>query len=878
MKRLISWVLLLAMCLSLFAGCGNENNNTDPTNAPVAGGQSGSLEDAVSYVRTIYKNAGEMTAADFQRIGAVPMGGTKYEIVWTANVSEDLVKIVVGEDGMVTIDVNEETPEEVAYVLTATITAPDGASESLSWNHVIPAAVGDDMGAIVDMAYELADGQTLPNEATLTGVITSIDTPWSPDYKNITVTIQVAERPDKPIMCYRLKGEGADALMPGDTITVTGILKNYKGTIEFDQGCNLDSVVKGEGGVDIPTDPGEIVKAAYALKPGESLPYTATLTGKIISLNTHYSEYYKNVTVTIEVAGYRIQCFRLKGEGADKIYVNDTITVTGSLTNYQGKIEFNAGCTLDSYVKGNAPVAPEDQTQIVDEIYALQEVNGSGLAYPAHLTGVITSIDKAWSDSNGCITVTMAVPGREDKPIQCYKLKGEGASDLDIGDTITVFGWLKNYKGTAEFKEGCELVNVVKAPTDAEIVEQAYQLAEGETLEGTHTLTGTIISVDSAYSNQYKNVTVTIAIAGAEGKPIQCFRLKGNGADQINVLDTITVTGTLKNYQGKIEFDAGCKLEYYTKASQVDIVKAAYALEPNAVLGKNMTLSGVVTSIDTAYSEQYGNITVTIAVEGAEDMPIQCFRLKGENAANITVGDTISVTGTLKNYKGKIEFDAGCILNYLVKPGSSMAQIVMEAYKLAEGESMEGAQTLTGVITKIDTAYSSQYKNVSVVIVVDGMTDMPILCYRLKGEGADSIAVGDTITVTGTLKNYYGTIEFDAGCTLDSVVKGETVEAPTDPVEIVKAAYALEAGESLPYTATLTGVISEITSEYSEQYKNITLIIKVAGAEDMPIICYRLKGEGAADLKVGDTITVTGTLMNYGGDIEFGSGCTFVKP
>ena len=39
----------------------------------------------------------------------------------------------------------------------------------------------------------------------------------------------------------------------------------------------------------------------------------------------------------------------------------------------------------------------------------------------------------------------------------------------------------------------------------------------------------------------------------------------------------------------------------------------------------------------------------------------------------------------------------------------------------------------------------------------------------MKGTGAETLAVGDTITVTGTIKNYNGTIEFDSGCTLDSI-------------------------------------------------------------------------------------------------------------
>ena len=167
------------------------------------------------------------------------------------------------------------------------------------------------------------------------------------------------------------------------------------------------------------------------------------------------------------------------------------------------------------------------------------------------------------------------------------------------------------------------------------------------------------------------------------------------------------------------------------------------------------------------------------------------------------------------------------------------------------------------------------------------------MCYRLKGEGAKELAIGDTITVTGTIKNYKGTIEFDAGCTLDAVIKGAATEEPTDeptdesenndttanidmtdPAAVVNAAYALEAGASMSEAATLTGVITSIDTAYSEQYGNITVTIQVGDMTDKLIMCFRLKGDGAAELAVGDTITVTGTLMNYNGTIEFGAGCT----
>ena len=58
------------------------------------------------------------------------------------------------------------------------------------------------------------------------------------------------------------------------------------------------------------------------------------------------------------------------------------------------------------------------------------------------------------------------------------------------------------------------------------------------------------------------------------------------------------------------------------------------------------------------------------------------------------------------------------------------------------------------------------------VIAVEGLEEYPVMCYRLKGEGADTLAVGDVITVTGQLKFYYKSAdnfeyEFDSGCTFE---------------------------------------------------------------------------------------------------------------
>lgn len=109
---------------------------------------------------------------------------------------------------------------------------------------------------------------------------------------------------------------------------------------------------------------------------------------------------------------------------------------------------------------------------------------------------------------------------------------------------------------------------------------------------------------------------------------------------------------------------------------------------------------------------------------------------------------------------------------------SGSAVIIDAAYQLAPGEYLEGIQTLTGVITAIDTPYSDKYGNISVVLAVTGSEDKPILCFRLEGSGVEHLAAGDTITVSGEMMNYRGTIEFDAGCTLVSYVSTNPTQPP----------------------------------------------------------------------------------------------------
>ena len=324
MKKLIAaFALLLTLCLALGAACAD------------------GLDDATSYVKSIYKNKPASTPKDYQLIGSVPGDGDEvYEVVWTAD--SDTIEITRGEDGLVTINVDEDNSKEVAYVLTATVKDAAGNEKSVSFNRVVPASIKLDILSeeeIVEIAYTLEDGDKLPAATALTGKVIGIPSPWSDEYKNITVDIEVA---GKTVQCYRLTGEGADKLAVGDEIAVAGTIKNYKGTIEFDKGCVI-----------IPAAEAQSARVAlYAwgsLEESAAMSRESTLTGTIVAIPTAYSEDYKNITVNLIVAGLQdniIQCYRLKGEGAESLTEGDVITVTGTIKNYKGIIEFDAGCTF----------------------------------------------------------------------------------------------------------------------------------------------------------------------------------------------------------------------------------------------------------------------------------------------------------------------------------------------------------------------------------------------------------------------------------------------------------------------------------------------------------------------------------------------------
>ncbi len=424
-------------------------------------------------------------------------------------------------------------------------------------------------------------------------------------------------------------------------------------------------------------------------------------------------------------------------------------------------------------------------------------------------------------------------------------------------------------------KEPAPATEATQAPTEAtegandlaaakEYLFTMYRNAPATRVED-YEVVGAVVVDGVTYAIEWTADSDTVNIVPGENKMV-LIDIDEKNREEVE----FTLTATLKDDKGNTET---VSFKQKVPASVVgmsyeEIVAAAYKLEENVAMADSQSLFGKIVKIDDPYNEKYKNVTVTIQVGDLADQLIQCFRLQGEGVENLKEGDEITVNGILKNYKGTIEFDAGC---KFVGMGEHVDQsaVVNAAYKLEDGVSMPGASVLKGVITEIKDAFNPEYNNITVAMVVDGMTEQPIVCFRLSGEGAEALKEGDEIVVAGILKNYKGTIEFDKGCKL------VPVDAFMD-ARLAVAAYALAENTAMSAPATLTGVVASIDTEYSAEYKNVTVTIVVGGMEDYKIQCFRLGGEGADTIAVGDTITVNGTLKNYKGTIEFDAGCALV--
>ena len=156
MKKFITVLLMLALCVTVFAACTQE-----PADAA-------DLKQAANYLYGMYKDASTETGADFKRPAVVKGGNTTFDVVWTAEVISGTgeITITVGDDKMATIDLPEAGAEDLVYKLTATIKG-EKTSEKLEYTYTLPKF----KIASFEDYLKAENGKQLITEGIVTGVI-----------------------------------------------------------------------------------------------------------------------------------------------------------------------------------------------------------------------------------------------------------------------------------------------------------------------------------------------------------------------------------------------------------------------------------------------------------------------------------------------------------------------------------------------------------------------------------------------------------------------------------------------------------------------------------------------------------------------------------
>ncbi len=429
----------------------------------------------------------------------------------------------------------------------------------------------------------------------------------------------------------------------------------------------------------------------------------------------------------------------------------------------------------------------------------------------------------------------------------------------DVAETDILFSAVATIKDDAGNKETATFnYKMICTLGDLELLDKAYALADGEKLSGTPSLTGDIVEIKTPYDATTKSISVVIKVGDADDKLVLCSGLMGDYVDGLVVGDNVCVQGVLGKYNGVVGFESACTLVYVNKADgstpgtttapstadgtttapsngtttakptdapttqlklvtdQAKILKDAAALGKNESLSYIAQLTGKVLQVEE-YNEKYGSVTLTFKVG---DTTIECYQMKGNGTDKVKANDTITVKGVIKNYyyegatKGKIEFawhEASGTEVTLTKLVASAAQdlstpekILAAAFALKDGESLQKDVTLTGKVVDIEVPYDSAFENVTLNITVN---NKKIKCYRMKGNGVDKVKEGDTITVTGKIKNYQGTVEFDTGCQMTKRVAG------TSTTKTMKKVLAPKAGVAYKF-----GMVQENVSKDSVYY------------------------------------------------------------
>ena len=310
------------------------------------------------------------------------------------------------------------------------------------------------------------------------------------------------------------------------------------------------------------------------------------------------------------------------------------------------------------------------------------------------------------------------------------------------------------------------------------------------------------------------------------------------------------------------------------------------------------TIRGYVTNIAYAYDAGYNNISFWMADTKDGGNVFQAYRSTPTTDTDkaVKVGDYVEVTGQLTLYGTTPETKQGGTYTILEAAEGEPETPVLPEFPegpitcaqalevcLATGTtSTTDTYTVHGYVTKIETAYSDQYQNISFWMADTKDGGNVLLAFRVKGDA--TVKVGDKVEVIGTLINYGGNKpEVNTGTyTILEVAEGGETPEPELPEGLTG-----EGTEEKPFTVEdvitlnnevvgpyyVKGYIIGVMKDnklYSEApfEVNTNLVIASTMSETTNIVPVQLpSGDLRASFNLKDNPTMFGALVLIQGDL-----------
>lgn len=492
----------------------------------------------------------------------------------------------------------------------------------------------------------------------------------------------------------------------------------------------------------------------------------------------------------------------------DDIWVGAIVTAKVKIVNYNSKVpETSQGGEITN-VEGTKPTIQTIEATVARALTACKALDANTSSTDKYaITGYITAVTSSgfyMGDTKGKIT-----PTNDDFLV--YGWSGTTAEKCTLNAKVKVTATLKYYQSSTNTSsynyetgviDSVEILEEGDAPVTIESINVATAITKtnalenGATSEAQYDVTGYVISVDDAYSTQYKNISITIADAADATTGLTVFRAKlADGIDNTKVVAgaKVTIRGYLKKYvSGETvtpELVSG-SITALTEAATPDTPDTPEAQTINATVAEALTaakalangksstdtyvITGYVASVTKAWSSDKG-MTFTMS-DTLDDITASfvAYQVKctEEISKTIIAGAKVKVTGTLTNNSGTYE---------TVSPSIELVEVAAAAVdaKLASETVDTGATVQVNVTAQEGVTFTYASSDTKIATV----SETGLVTGVAEGEA--------TVTVTAST----GRKAYVKVPVIRALVEGET-----------KAVWTVSTDDGIPTTDTTTEV------------------------------------------------------------------------